>query len=140
MHFKLQGALYWIINNFLTYVNLPGWSTKHYFACPSCTKGTHVVWLGNGHRFCYMGHEQWLPKDHLFQYDVARFDGNVEHRCTPEPFNGSVVLAELEGTTFIYGMSETQHMETDEKNDQQIWKTKEYVFRFAILGVQRSLL
>jgi len=47
------------------------------------------------------------------------------------------VLAELEGTIFTYGKGETQHIDTDEKDDQQIKKI-EHIFRFVILGVQHS--
>ena len=66
MHFKLRGALHWITNDFLTYANLSGWSTKGHFACSSCAKGTPAIKLENGHKFCYMGHRRCLPKDHPF--------------------------------------------------------------------------
>ena len=56
--FKLQRALHWTINDFPAYANLSGWSTKGRFACPSCAKGTHAVWLENGRKFCYMGHRR----------------------------------------------------------------------------------
>ena len=67
-----------------------------------------------------MDHKQRLPKDHPFRYDIGGFDGNVEHGCALEPLSGSAMLAELEGTTFIYDKSGTQHMDIDEKDDQQI--------------------
>jgi len=86
-----------------------------------------------------MGHRQWLPKEHPFRYDAGGFDENVEHGCAPEPLTTSVVLAELEGTTFTYSKGETQYMDTNEKDDQHIWKQKEHIFRFVILGVQHSL-
>ena len=48
------------------------------------------------------------------------------------------MLVELGGTSFTYGRGETQYMDTNEKDDQHIWKQKEHIFRFVILGVQHS--
>jgi len=69
-----------------------------------------------------------LSEEHPFRYDTVGFDGNVEHVCAPEPLSGSVVLAKLEGTTFTYGKGETQLMDADEKDDQQIWKKRSMFF------------
>ena len=44
------------------------------------------------------------------------------------------MLAHLEGTTFIYGKGETQHMNTDEKDDQQIWKKISIFFDLSYWG------
>ena len=33
-NFKLHASILWIINDFLAYENLSGWSTKRYLACP----------------------------------------------------------------------------------------------------------
>ena len=77
-----------------------------------------------------MGHRRWLPEDHPFRYDAVGFDENVEHGCAPEPLSGSAVLAELEGTTFTYGKGETQLMDIDEKDEQQIWKKRSIFFDF----------
>jgi len=50
--FKLWGAPHCSTNDFLAYANLLGWSTKGHFACPSCAKGTHLIWVESGHKFC----------------------------------------------------------------------------------------
>ena len=71
-----------------------------------------------------------MPEDHLFRYDAAGFDRNVEHGCALKPLSGSVVLAELEGTTFTYGKGETQLMDTNEEDEQQIWKKRSIFFDF----------
>ena len=34
--FQLHATLLWMINDFSTYVDLSGWSTKRYQACPIC--------------------------------------------------------------------------------------------------------
>ncbi|KAH0724885.1 hypothetical protein KY284_000750 [Solanum tuberosum] len=36
--FKMHVAVLWTINDFPTYANLSGWSTKGYMACPTCNK------------------------------------------------------------------------------------------------------
>ena len=115
MHFKLHGALHWTVNDYPTYANLSGWSTKGHFSCPSGAKGIQAVWLENRHKFCYMGHRRWLPKDHPFWYDVGRFDGNVEHDLIQSLL--VEVPCELEGTTCTYSKGETQHMDTNKKDD-----------------------
>ena len=76
----------------------------------------------------YMGHRQLLPKDHPFQYDDARFNGNMERRCALKPLSESAMLAVFEGITFTYDKGETRHMDIDESKDQQIWKKKKYIF------------
>ena len=54
--FQLCAALMWTINDFPTYADLSGWSTKGELACPSCAVETDSLYLINGHKFCYMGH------------------------------------------------------------------------------------
>ena len=62
--FKLRAVLHSTTSDFPAYANLSGWSTKDRFACPSCARDTHSMWLENGRKFCYMGHRRWLPKNH----------------------------------------------------------------------------
>ena len=46
--FQLRVVLMWTINDFPTYLDLSGWSTKGMFACPSCASDTDLLfktWL-----------------------------------------------------------------------------------------------
>jgi len=52
-NFKLHGVLHSTTSDFTVYANLSGWSTKGQFACPSCARDTHLMWLDNGRKFCY---------------------------------------------------------------------------------------
>ena len=55
-NFKIHAALMWMINDFPTYGDLFGWSTKGAFAYPSCNLNTRSQWLKYGGKYCYMGH------------------------------------------------------------------------------------
>ncbi|XP_042973064.1 uncharacterized protein LOC122304867 [Carya illinoinensis] len=58
--FVLRAALLWTINDFPTYANLSGWSTKGKMACLTCNAETDSLWLVHGRKHCYMGHRRWL--------------------------------------------------------------------------------
>ena len=47
-NFKLHASILWTINNFLTYENLSGWSTKGYLACPICNRDASSLHLKHG--------------------------------------------------------------------------------------------
>ena len=83
--FQLHAALIWTINDFPTYADLLGWSTKGELACSSCAVETDSLYLINGHKFCYMGHRQWLDVDHHFRKEGMLFDGSNDTRLAPEP-------------------------------------------------------
>ena len=123
-HFNLRPALYSTTSDFPAYVNLSGWSTKGRFACPCCARDTHLMWLENGHKFYYVGHRKRLPEGHLLQYDDVGFDGKLELGYAPKPISRKEVMEQLEGTTFTYSKGETQNVEVDEKDEQQIWKKR----------------
>ncbi|XP_042952181.1 uncharacterized protein LOC122289264 [Carya illinoinensis] len=65
--FMLHAALLWTINDFPTYGNLSGWSTKGKLACSSCNADTNSNWLIYGRIHCYMGHRRFLPPDHMWR-------------------------------------------------------------------------
>ena len=98
----MRWAFHSTTNDFAAYANLFGWSAKGHFTCPSRGKATQLVWLENGHKFCYMGHWRWLPNDHPCRYDKDGFDGNMEFDNTPTSLTGDQVLIELEETMFTY--------------------------------------
>ena len=118
--FKLKRTVYSITNDFPAYANFSGWSTKGRFTCPTCAEGTQSMWLENRHKFCYMGHRRWLPINDPFRYDAVGFDMSVKYDSAPKPVSRSAILADLEGTTFIYDKGGNQTAEVDEKDEQQI--------------------
>ncbi|KAF5442108.1 hypothetical protein F2P56_036942 [Juglans regia] len=94
--FVLHAALMWTINDFPTYGNLSGWSTKGKLACPSCNEGTDSNWLKYGRKHCYMGHRRFLPPDHMWRRRKNLFNGKEDHRMPPSVLDGADVLAQLQ--------------------------------------------
>lgn len=74
--FVLHSDLMWTINDFPTYDNLSGWSTKGRLACPCCNQNTESKWLTHGKKFCYMGHRRFLPIADKMRKQKACFDGS----------------------------------------------------------------
>ena len=54
--FQLRAALMWTINDFPTYADISGWSTKGLLACPCCMDDTKSHYHKHGRKVCYMGH------------------------------------------------------------------------------------
>jgi len=127
-NFKLHGVLHSITSDFPVYANLSGWSTKGRLACPSCARGTHLMWLENGHKFCYVRHRRYLPISHPFYFDDAEFDGNVELGHAPKPCSSNDVLIQLQGLRFTYVKGGTQNVEIYKRDEEQIWKKRSIFF------------
>jgi len=62
--FDMFAVLIWTMQDFPTYANLSGWSTKGFLACPNCHKDTFSHRLKHGRKWCYMGHRRFLELDH----------------------------------------------------------------------------
>ncbi|KAH0751289.1 hypothetical protein KY290_030521 [Solanum tuberosum] len=98
-NFTLHAALLWTINDFPTYGNLSGWSTKGKLACPCCNRETSSI-RANGKKQCYMGHRHFLPLNHKWRNDKKSFDGTVNRRLPPNTLSGDDILdqvADLDG-------------------------------------------
>ena len=70
-NFQLHAALLWTINDFPTYGNLSGWSTKGKLACPSCNEDASHQYLYHWKKTCYMGHHRFLSHNHVLQKSKA---------------------------------------------------------------------
>ena len=94
-------AILWTTNDFPTYANLLGLSTKGQFFCPIYNKDNCSYRLQNGQKWCYMDHHRFLPINHRFRHDKRSFDGNEEHREAPKELSGEDVLHQLDGMKHI---------------------------------------
>ncbi|GJZ96521.1 putative transposon, En/Spm-like, transposase-associated domain protein [Tanacetum coccineum] len=101
--FEMHASLLWTISDFPTYANLSGWSTKGELACPNCHKHTKSKRLKHGGKYCYMGHRQYLPKNHSFRKDKKSFDGTNEIESPPPCLTGLGVIEELNGYDIKFG-------------------------------------
>lgn len=78
--FRMHVAVMWTINDFPTYGNMSGWTTKGYLACPICNEdaSSQRLWSKIG----YMGARLFLPKNHCWRKSKL-FNGEVENRSKP---------------------------------------------------------
>ena len=81
--FQMHAALLWTINDFSTYGDISGWSTKGALTCPPCNYDNESRWLKYGRKFSYIGHKQFLDSDHKFRKQKQSFDGHVDTRLAP---------------------------------------------------------
>ena len=65
--FQLHAALLWTINDFPTYGDISGCSTKGALAFPPCNYNSQSCWLRYGKKFSYIGHRRFLDSDHKFR-------------------------------------------------------------------------
>ncbi|TYK23195.1 uncharacterized protein E5676_scaffold142G002270 [Cucumis melo var. makuwa] len=95
--FQLYAALLWTINDFPTYGDLSGWSTKGYQACPICMGDRSS--FGIRGRISFMGHRRYLPENHMWRRNRLH-DGKVERRTLPVVMNGHEILEKLDHLEF----------------------------------------
>jgi len=91
-YFQLHACLLWTINDFPAYVDLSGWSTKGYQACPICKEDTSSFELRG--KICFMGHRRYLPENHNWRRS-KQYDGKVEHRPPPVIMDGEEILQQV---------------------------------------------
>ena len=53
---------------------------------------------------CYMGHCQFLPRDHKFRRSKKAFNGETEMRPPPELLSGIDLFNQMEGLDVIFGI------------------------------------
>ncbi|XP_039138806.1 uncharacterized protein LOC120276140 [Dioscorea cayenensis subsp. rotundata] len=91
-YFQLHATIMWTINDFLTYGDLSGQSTKRYLACLVCNNETPCIRLRN--KICYMHRRHFLLKDHVWRRRKL-FDGQPENRSKPRKLSGTDLLEQL---------------------------------------------
>ncbi|XP_058092469.1 uncharacterized protein LOC131238899 [Magnolia sinica] len=102
LNFRMRAALLWTISDFPGYAMLSRWSTKGKLACPNCNKDTKSQWLTHSHKFFYMGHRQFLDRDHRYRHDKRNFNGKLELRDVPKQLSGNEVLAQVSKINIIF--------------------------------------
>ncbi|KAL0536338.1 hypothetical protein IC582_025284 [Cucumis melo] len=91
--FQLYAALLWTINDFPTYGDLSGWSTKGYQACSICMGDRSS--FGIRGIISFMGHRRYLPQNHVWRRSRLH-DGKVERKAPPVVMNGHEILEQLD--------------------------------------------
>lgn len=93
--FRMRAALMWTISDFPGLGNLSGWNTHTGLACPTCNLDAKSCRLHDSSKFCFMGHRRFLPRNHRFRLNRARFDGKTEERDPPSTKSGSEILIQI---------------------------------------------
>jgi len=95
-------TLLWTINDFPELGNMFGWNMYTGLACPTCNFETDSCWLYKG-KFCFMGHHQFLNKEHIFILNCHIFNGTIELRDAPEPLSKLDIFKQVEGVNVTFG-------------------------------------
>ncbi|KAF5459572.1 hypothetical protein F2P56_019511 [Juglans regia] len=121
----LHAALLWIINDFPTYGNLSGWSTKGKLACPTCNLGTDSMWLTYGRKHAYMGHRRFLPANHIWRTKKSVFNGKCDHHTSPNLLTGLDIINQL---SFIGDVHFGKGLKKRKRNPNELNWTKRSIF------------
>ena len=92
----MHAALLWTINDFPTYGDISGCSTKGALACLPCNYDSQSCWLRYGKKFSYIGHRRFLDSDHKFRRQKKSFDGHVNMRSAPIIVSGGEIMIQTE--------------------------------------------
>ncbi|XP_062099684.1 uncharacterized protein LOC133805518 [Humulus lupulus] len=133
--FKLRVVLLWTINDFSALRNLSGLSVKGYKACPICEENTCSQYLKHSRKICYMGHRNFLPRDHVFQRWEKPFNGSQEFALVPQPLFGRQLVENLNKVQFKLGKhKQSMKRKRGHENGEEVqidpkvcWK-KKYIF------------
>lgn len=82
--FPVACSSMWTINDLPAYGDLSAWITKGYLACPVCNEETPSKRLRS--KICYMENRRFLPHNHAWRRERAKFDGKTEWRKKPKQF------------------------------------------------------
>ncbi|KAK3219598.1 hypothetical protein Dsin_013568 [Dipteronia sinensis] len=117
----------WTINDFPTYGNLSGWSTKGEFACLICRYNTCSEWLKHSKNYTYMGHRLFLAFDHPFRTKRTWFDGQHETRGRRKLFTSEEICLEIGNIANYWGKAKKKK-KIKQSNSSQLWKKKSIFF------------
>ena len=129
--FQMHAALLWTINDFPAYVDISGWSTKGALACPSCNYDPQSRWLKHGRKFSYIGHRQFLDRDHEFRNHDKEFDGRKDFSRAPVVVSGSEIIVQTEAVVDVVFWKKKVNLTNKRKRGEEalcIWKKRSIFF------------
>ncbi|XP_075645873.1 uncharacterized protein LOC142617065 [Castanea sativa] len=129
--FQMHAALLWTINDFPTYADLSGWSTKGALACPSCNYNPQSRWLKHGRKFSYIGHRRFLDRDHEFHNHDKEFDGRTDFSKAPDIVPRSEIIAQTEPMVNVVFGKKKDNLTNKRKRGEDalcIWKKRSIFF------------
>ncbi|GKA12413.1 hypothetical protein Tco_0691959 [Tanacetum coccineum] len=116
--FHLHAMIFCTINDFPTYGNLLGYSTKGKQACPICEDETSLRWLDNCKNTVFMGHRRSLPSNHPSRGMSSEFDRCTEYGRIRTRFSRDTALSRVSNLNIVFGKGKGRQIE------QGTWKKK----------------
>jgi len=104
--FQMRAMLFYIINDFLAYENLSGYSVKGHHACPICEEDTSYTQLKYGRKTVYTRHRHFLKPHHPYRRLKKAFNGSQEQETAPIPLTGEQVFQRVEHLNTIFGKTQ----------------------------------
>ncbi|XP_031119027.1 uncharacterized protein LOC116022441 [Ipomoea triloba] len=116
-NFTLRAMIFCTINDFPTYGNLSGYTTKGAKACPICEDETNDLWLSNSRKNVFMSHRKFLSIDHPYRKKKKPFNGKIETRLTRLPLLGTTIYERVKNLNVDLGkIVKTSH--------KSLWKKR----------------
>ena len=129
--FQMHTALLWTINDFPTYGDISGWSTKGALACPPSNYDSQSRWLKYGRIFSYIGHRRFLDSDHKFCKQKQSFDGHVDTRSAPIMVSRGEIMLQTDAVVdHVFG-NKTVNLPNKRKRWEEaltVWKKRSIFF------------
>ena len=117
--FVMRAELMWTSNDFPAYANLSGWPNWGEKTCSCSLYSTRSRRLKHGQKWCYVGHMQYLPIDHLFRPNKRTFGENQELGCAPDVPSGDEIPRQLKGMVFGDESAGKARTDTEQKEKRQ---------------------
>ena len=123
--FQMHAVLLWTMNDFLTYGDISGWSTKGAFACPPCNYDSQSCFLRYGRKFRYIEHSRFLDSDHKFCKKKQSFDGHVNTKSALIMVSGGEIMLQMDAVVDHVFEKKTVNLPKKRKRGEEtltVWK------------------
>ncbi|XP_049389030.1 uncharacterized protein LOC125853389 [Solanum stenotomum] len=133
--FRMRAALMWTVSDFPGLDSLSGWNTHTGLACPSCNFDAEPCRLPYSRKWCFIGHRQFLSRNHKFRMMRHHFDGTVEERTPPKKLSGSDIFQQVKDINVTFGRPtelnrkrKRNKQTNDDEGGTQQWRKKSIFF------------
>jgi hypothetical protein len=105
--------------------NLSGQSKKVDCGCTYCFRETDSQYLSELRKIVYMGHQHYIPMQHLFQSMKDQFNGNTEKMCPPPHLTDHEVCEMVKDVHVVIGKRKRTGKNTEEDD---MWKKQSIIW------------
>ena len=127
------------INDWPALSNLSGQTNKGYNACTHCFSDLQAVYLKKCRKIVYLGHRQFLAKNHQLRKKGKHFKGTIEHRSKPGKRDGAEVFEMVKDLKVVFGKGEgSEPVLKDASGRAPMWKKKSIFWKLPFGNTLRS--